>query len=156
MPASAFVLLLFVAGFFAGQAPASSPPAPPAPAPAAGVSLDYEFFKTRVQPIFLTKRPGNARCYVCHRGGGGTTYLQVLSPGATMWDEEQSRKNFEAVRRLVAPGAPFRSRLLLHPLAEEAGGDEFHAGGKHWTSQNSPEWQTLAAWVRGQTPGAAK
>ncbi len=155
MPLTAFVLFLFVAGFFAGQAPASSPA--PAPAPAPGViSLDYEFFKARVQPIFLNKRPGNARCYVCHRGSGGTTYLQILSPGATMWDEEQSRKNFEAVKRLVAPGAPLRSRLLVHPLAEEAGGDEFHNGGKHWTSQNNPEWQTLAAWVRGQTAGAAK
>ena len=149
-------LLLIVAGLFAVQTPPASPPAPPLES---GVSLDYEFFKTRVQPIFLNKRPGNARCYVCHRGSGGTgttTYLQLLAPGATMWDEEQSRKNFEAVRRLVAPGAPLRSKLLVHPLAEEAGGDEFHNGGKHWTSQNSPEWQTLAAWVRGQTAAAGK
>ena len=51
----------------------------------------------------------------------------------------------------VVPGNPLKSPLLLHPLAEAAGGDRFHAGGKHWKSQSDPEWQTLAAWVRGET-----
>ena len=83
------------------------------------MSLNYEFFKTNVQPVFLKKRPGNARCLVCHRSGG-VTYLQPLSPGATTWDEEQSRKNFEAVKRLVVPGAPLKSKLLMHPLAEDS------------------------------------
>ena len=41
--------------------------------------------------------------------------------------------------------------LLLHPLEESSGGDFFHSGGKHWTSQNDPEWQTLRNWVMGQT-----
>jgi hypothetical protein len=137
------VLVSFVAALFAQQSPAP-------PAPASAPALDYEVFKTRVQPIFLNKRPGNARCYICHRGTGGVNYLQVLSPGATTWDEEQSRKNFESVRRFVSPGNPTRSRLLMHPLAEEAGGDEFHGGGRHWTSQDNPEWKILAAWVRGE------
>jgi hypothetical protein len=123
------------------------PQGPPLLAP--GISLDYQFFKDRVQPIFLHKKPGNARCLVCHRSGA-VAYLQPLSPGATTWDEEQSRKNFEAVKRFVVPGNPLKSKLLMHPLAEEAGGDEFHGGGHHWTSQDNPEWQTLAAWVRGQ------
>ena len=123
-----------------------------APVLAPGISLDYQFFKDRVQPIFLHKKPGNARCLVCHRSGA-VAYLQPLSPGATTWDEEQSRKNFEAVKRFVVPGNPLKSKLLMHPLAEEAGGDDFHGGGHHWASQNDPEWQTLAAWVRGQTAG---
>ncbi len=118
---------------------------------AAAPTLDYEFFKARVQPIFLERRPGHARCYVCHRGSGGTNYLQMLSPGATTWDEEQSRRNFDSVRRYVVPGAPERSRLLIHPLAEEAGGDEFHGGGRQFASKGTPEWQTIAAWVRGET-----
>ncbi len=122
----------------------------PSAAPAPAARLDYEYFKARVQPIFLYKRAGHARCYVCHRGTGtGTTYLQFLSPGAAMWDEEQSRKNFDAVRRLVVPGKPEASRLLRHPLREEAGGDEFHAGGKHWNTREDPEWRILAEWVRG-------
>src|SRR5437762_13779577 len=69
-----------------------------------------------------------------------------------MWDEEQSRKNFEAWQRVVVPGDPTASRMLMHPLAAEAGGDPFHAGGKHWQSQDDPEWQTLAAWVRTAAP----
>ena len=66
-------------------------------------------------------------------------------PETTTWSDEDSRKNFEAVQR-VAVGST-RSMLLRHPLAEQAGGDFFHSGGKHWDSQNDPEWQTLKAWV---------
>jgi hypothetical protein len=117
-------------------------------APSTVPSLDFEFFKTRVQPIFLAKRPGHARCYVCH--STGTPFrLQRLSAGAIQWNDEQSRRNFEAAQREVVPGNPQGSRLLTHPLAEQAGGDVFHAGGKHWDSQDNPEWQALADWVRG-------
>ncbi len=115
-------------------------------------SLDYNFFRDRVQPIFLAKRPGHARCIVCH--DHTNPRLQELSPGATTWNEEQSRKNFEAWRPFVAPGDPMSSRMLMHPLAAAAGGDPFHAGGKHWTSESDPEWQTLAAWVRTGGPEA--
>ena len=123
-----------------GQEPASAPARP---------SLDYEFFKTKVQPIFLNKRPGHARCIACH-GSGTPLRLQPLAPGSTTWTEEESRKNFEAIRRVAAPGN-LKSRLLLHPLEEQAGGDFYHNGGKHFGSQNDPEWQTLKAWVLGQT-----
>src|SRR3989442_2048942 len=54
---------------FAAQAPSASRP-----------SLDYEVFKTQVEPIFLKKRwPDHARCYAFHevnRHGGGP-----LNPG---------------------------------------------------------------------------
>ena len=132
----------FVLAMLLGQAPAPTVKAPPA--------LDYDYFKARVQPIFLSKRPGHARCYVCHRGAAATSYLQMLSPGAATWDDEQSRKNFLAVQRYVVPGHPERSRLLLHPLAEEAGGDDFHGGGRQFASRNTPEWRTIAAWIRGE------
>ena len=82
----------------------------------------------------------------------GAEWAAVLRIGLGLWWLESFRhKNFEAWQRVVAPGDPMSSRLLMHPLKAEAGGDPFHAGGKHWTSQNDPEWQTLAAWVRGQT-----
>jgi len=120
---------------------------------AQGPSLDFEFFKTRVQPILLLKRPGHARCYVCH--STGTTFrIERLSAGATSWNDEQSRRNFDSVKRLVVPGDPLASRLLTHPLTPEAGGDPFHSGGKHWDSQSNPEWQTLADWVRGKKAAA--
>ena len=132
-------ILAVLASAAFGQAPS---------APGTSSSLDFEFFKTRVQPIFLAKRPGHARCYVCH--STGTPFrLERLSPGATHWNDEQSRRNFEAAQREVVPGNPKGSRLLTHPLAEQAGGDVFHSGGKHWDSQDNPEWQALADWVRG-------
>lgn len=111
--------------------------------------LDYSFFKDRVQPILLKKRPGHARCVTCHQHGSPA--LQPLSPGATTWNDEQSRRNFEAAQHEVVPGDLKASRILTHPLAAEAGGDEFHGGGKHWDSENNPEWQALADWVRGKT-----
>lgn len=126
-----------------GQQHVSARSAPP--------TLDFEFFKTKVQPIFLAKRPGRARCVACHAHPHASGFeLQELPSGRKMWNEEESRKNFEAVRRVVVPG-DLRSPLLVHPLAESAGGDFFHSGGKHFASQDDPEWQTLKAWVLGQT-----
>jgi len=124
----------------------------PAASPAGPASLNYEFFKTNVQPIFLAKRPARARCVACHsRAGNNTAFrLQPLSPGSTTWSEEESRKNFESTKILVVPGNVERSRLLIHPLAEDAGGDFFHTGGKHFDSQNSAEWQVMKAWVMGR------
>jgi hypothetical protein len=134
----------------------SQQPAPPsglaADNAAPSAKLDYEYFKTKVQPIFLAKRAGHARCISCHVVPTGAIFqLQKLSPGETTWDEEQSRKNFEAVSKLVASPGNAKSPLLVHPLAEDAGGDFFHSGGKHWNSQNDPEWQTLKDWIMGQT-----
>jgi hypothetical protein len=122
----------------------------PAPSPAASPTLDFEFFKTRVQPIFLAKRPGHARCYSCH-SQGTPMRLEPLSPGATTWNDEESRRNFDAVRQKVVVRDPLKSPLLYHPLEMDAGGDLFHNGGKHWRSQTDPEFQTLLAWARGQT-----
>jgi hypothetical protein len=119
-----------------GQAPASSE-----------VTLDFNFFKDRVQPIFLNKRPGHARCIACH-GQGTPLRLQPPAAGTTTFSEEDSRKNFEVMRRVVQPGNP-KSRLLVHVLDEKAGGDFYHNGGKHWASQEEPEWQVLRAWVMG-------
>ena len=117
-----------------------------APASSSG-ALDYEFFKSRVQPIFVAKRAGHARCVACH-GQGTPLRLQALPAGATTWSEEDSRKNFQAVSRVAQPGN-VKSRLLIHPLDEKAGGDFYHSGGKHWSSQNDAEWQVLRTWVMG-------
>lgn len=133
-------LLFTIATLLAAQQPVASP-----------APLDYEMFKTRVQPILTTARKGNARCIACHVRGNA--YLEPLTPGSSTYTEEQTRRNFERVARLVVPGEPLKSPLLVNPLAEEAGGSHWHGGGKHWTSQDHPEWRTLATWVRTKSSG---
>ena len=135
----AVAVVLFAVAPARAQQPAASPSSP---------TLDYDFFKARVQPVFTTKRPGNARCVSCH-DSGTPMRLQKLAAGNATWSEEDSRKNFEAMRRVALPG-DLKSRLLMHPLDEKAGGDFYHNGGKHWSSQNDAEWQTLRAWILGQ------
>ena len=124
-----------------------------APSPAA---LDFAAFKARVQPILAAPREGLMSCVTCHGGRVGTRLKLVpLADGATTWTEEDARKNFESVASLVSPGRPMSSRLLLHPLDCNAGGDAFHGGGKHWRTQADAEWQTLAGWVKGGTARSA-
>ena len=119
---------------------------PPAAAPAPASNLNFEMFKAKVQPLLLEKRPGNARCIACH--ARSTAFRLQPLPAGRSWNEEESRKNFEMASRFVLPGVPAKSRLLTMPLVHEAGGTEFHPGGKHWKSQDDPEWKALADWVR--------
>lgn len=124
--------------------------AQPAPASATSPTLDFEFFRQRVMPILTTQRPGHARCIECH-----TTVTRMRLPplpdGAATWGDADAHAIFNILKTKVIPGQPDRSRLLRHPLAVAAGGDPSHDGGKHWASKAAPEWQTLAAWVRGAT-----
>jgi hypothetical protein len=143
-------LLCVSAPFTTAQTTAS----PDAQAP----QLDYGFFKTRVEPIFLKKRSDDhARCYVCHqmmRHGGGPLSLEMLPPGASFWTEEQSRHNFEVVSKLVVPGKPELSLFLRMPLAPEAGGlADTHQGGRQFATEDDPDWQNMKAWVLGQKAG---
>jgi len=162
-------------GAATAQAPSSSQPP----------SLDFEFYRTHVEPIFLERRPGHYRCYSCHKAAqdpqarkptvdpgfipnagitSGTVavsaasffHLEWLSPGSTSWTEEQSRRNFEHVSTLVTPGDPGKSLLLMHPLAPEAGGHARHGGGRQFTSQDDPDWMAMAQWVRGQKGASAQ
>ena len=111
--------------------------------------LDFDYFMTKVQPIFLAKREGHSRCVSCH-SRGTPMRLQALSPGAATWNEEQSRKNFQVVAPRVIYRNLTESRLLVHPLLADGGGDFYHSGGKHWNSFLDPEWQVLANWVCGR------
>ena len=93
-----------------------------APAAPASSALDFDTYKTKVEPLLLEKRPGHARCVVCHASAGRAFRLQPLPSGSATWTEEQSRRNFEMVSRLVVPDDPQAGLLLTHPLAPEAGG----------------------------------
>jgi hypothetical protein len=119
-------------------------------ASAADQTLDYEFFKTQVEPVFLKKRADHARCYVCHSESTNAFKLEKLPSGKSFWTEEQSRTNFDVVSKLVVPGNTDASLLLTRPLAPQAGGHAYHSGGRQFESRNDPEWKILAAWVNGQ------
>ena len=141
---------------FIPSATAQSPASPDAQTP----QLNYEYFKARVEPIFLKKRSeDHARCYVCHqmsRHGGGPLSLEMLTPGASFWTEEQSRRNFETVSKLVVPGNPSLSLFLRMPMAPEAGGlADTHQGGRQFASEDDPDWKNMKAWVLGEKAGGS-
>lgn len=117
------------------------------PAVASAQSLDFEVYRTRVEPIFAKKREGHARCVACHATNSSVFHLQPLVEGKTAWTLEESRLNFQSVSQLVTPGDPNSSRFLLHPLAPESGG-ELHGGGRQFASRDDPDWKTIADWVR--------
>jgi hypothetical protein len=120
-------------------------------------TLDYDYFKSKVQPIFVAKRPGHAPCVMCHaEATNNMLRLQKLPHGQT-WSEEDTHKNFDTVSKIVeAADDPLQSKLLIHPLAPEAGGDPFHSGGRQFADRNDPNWKTIADWAKGATlaPGA--
>ena len=119
---------------------------------AVAATLDYDVYRSRIEPIFLKKKEGHTRCYVCHAESNNGFRLERLSPGTNTWSDEQSRRNFEMASRLVNPGDASSSRLLQQPLAPEAGGNVFHSGGRQFASKEDPGWKTLADWVNGQKP----
>jgi hypothetical protein len=147
MPRRALTIVAALAALAASSSIAAVKDAP---------KLDYEFFKNRVEPVFLTKRADHARCYVCHAESNNAFHLERLSPGTHEWTDEQSRRNFEMISILVNPGDPDTSRLMLHPLAPEGGGDVYHSGGRQFASKHDPAWRTLAAWINGATLASAK
>ena len=123
----------------------------------AAATLDYEFYKAKVQPIFLEKRPGHAPCVMCHAESNTMLRLEKLPDGQSIWTEDQTRKNFDTVSKIVqAVDDPMTAKILTHPLAPEAGGDAFHSGGRQFASKNDPDWKLIAAWAKGATLPPAK
>lgn len=114
--------------------------------------VDFAFFRACVQPIFIDGTPGGLACATCH-DGGPDGFAEAPAEGFT-WTEDESRERFELAMRLIEPGQPTQSRLLMHPLHPDGGGDYAHNGVRRWMSQDDPEWQMLAAWVRGERTGA--
>jgi hypothetical protein len=118
---------------------------------------DFDYFKAKVQPIFLAKRPGHARCVMCHADANNALKLEKLPTGQENWTEEQTHKNYDTVVKIVqATDDPLESKILIHPLAPEAGGDAFHSGGRQFANKNDPNWKTIAAWVTGATLTSGK
>ena len=123
----------------------------------AETKLDFDYFKAKVQPIFLTKRPTHARCVMCHAEANNMLRLQKLPEGQATWSEEDTRKNFETVSKIInAVDDPLTAKILIHPLAPEAGGDAYHSGGRQFANRNDPYWKTIAEFAKGATLPAGK
>ena len=130
------------------SAPASLVAAAPRPP-----QVDFDFFRSCVQRVFLNPREGAVACTTCH-SGGSRGFAPPIPEGRTYWNEEESRRNFGVVMRFVTPGYPMQSLFLQNTLHPDGGGTPMHGGGKRWESQDDPEWQELAAWVRGENRGS--
>ncbi len=120
--------------------------------PPAEPELDFEFFRTCVQEMIRSPKYGQLTCTVCH--AGGSIGFAPRPANGTSWTEQEARRGFEVVKRLIVPGNPIQSRWMLKPLHQDGGGSYTHNGPRRWRSRDDPEWQMLAAWVRGERSGS--
>ena len=114
--------------------------------------LDFAFFRACVQPVFRNPREGQIRCSNCH-GGGQMGFAPVPGEGRSEWNDEEAKRAFQVVSRLIIPGSPDSSRFLHKPLHPDGGGSYAHNGVRRWSNKKDPEWQMLASWVRGERKG---
>jgi hypothetical protein len=119
----------------------------PAPEPA----VDFTFFRACVQKVFATPREGHIACTNCH--AGGIVGFAPPPQNGKVWSDEEARRAFLSISRLIIPGNPEQSRFLLKPLHPDGGGTYTHNGPRRWQSRSDPEWQMLAGWVRGERKG---
>jgi hypothetical protein len=123
-------------------------------APAPVTPVDFQFFRSCVQKVFQNPREGHIRCSNCHNAGQ-IGFAPLPAEGRTEWNEEEARRAFGVITRLVVPGNPVESRFLLKPLHPDGGGSYAHNGVRRWQNRDDPEWQMLAAWVRGEKKGTS-
>jgi cytochrome c5 len=115
-------------------------------------SIDFEFFRACVQPVFANPRDGHIKCSNCH-AGGLIGFAPAPQDGKT-WNDQEARRAFSTITRLILPGNPEQSRFLLKPLHPDGGGSYTHNGPRRWQTRQDPEWQMLAGWVRGEKKGS--
>ena len=116
------------------------------------VAVDFQFYRACVHPNVLSVgNYGQLACTSCHAGGSAGFAPLGASGGALT--EAEARQGFEVLRRLIVPGDTERSRFLLKPLHPDGGGSYAHNGVRRWQNRSDPEWQTLAAWIRGEVSG---
>ena len=116
------------------------------------VAVDFQFYRACVHPNVLSVgKYGQLSCTSCHAGGQAGFAPRGASGGALT--EAEARQGFATLQRLIVPGDPERSRFLLKPLHPDGGGSYAHNGVRRWQGRNDPEWQTLAAWIRGEVSG---
>ena len=85
--------------------------------------------------------------------GGGPLSLEMLTPGASFWTEEQSRRNFETVSKLVVPGNPSLSLFLRMPNGAGSGRTRRYSPGRQTICLRGrpglEEHEGVGAWRKG-------
>jgi hypothetical protein len=117
----------------------------------ADAPLDFDFFRACVQPVFANAREGHIKCSNCHNAG-----LIGFAPppqDGKAWNDQEAKRAFSTISRLIIPGNPEQSRFMLKPLHPDGGGSYAHNGVRRWQTRDDPEWQMLAGWVRGERKG---
>jgi hypothetical protein len=84
---------------------------------------------------------------MCHTWQTKLRFALETPATATGWTAEQTRRNFDMITKLVNTANPEGSRLLVKPLAPEAGGLG-HTGGTFWRSRDDAEYQDILKWIR--------
>lgn len=115
-------------------------------------SLDFDFFRSCVQQVFAKPREGHIPCSNCH-SAGLIGFAPAPQSGNT-WSDDEARRAFSTLLRLIVAGNPEQSRFLLKPLHPDGGGSYTHNGPRRWQSRDDAEWRMLAEWVRGERKGA--
>jgi hypothetical protein len=114
-------------------------------------AADVESYRNSVESVFTTDRggtlPGYAACVMCHTWQTSVRFSLETPAADAGWTAEQSRRNLDVVTKLVNTADPESSRLLLKPLAPDAGGLG-HTGGTYWTSRSDREYQAILKWIR--------
>ena len=117
----------------------------------ADAPLDFDFFRACVQPVFANPREGHIKCSNCHNAG--IIGFAPLPQDGKAWNDQEAKRAFSTISRLIIPGNPEQSRFMLKPLHPDGGGAYTHNGPRRWQSRKDPEYQMLAGWVRGERKG---
>lgn len=116
-------------------------------------ALDFEFFKTKVEP-YLAKPSGDGQsCVQCHVTH---TLFKLDRPDAQgIFTAEQSRRNFTNALKVVNLEYPESSLMLRKPMSTAGsegvvGASQLsHGGGKRWEDEDSDAYRNILRWVRG-------
>lgn len=114
-------------------------------------TAELETYRETVESVFMEDRGGTtagyAACVMCHTWQTGVRFSLETPSSDAGWSGEQSMRNFEVVSQLINTASPESSRLLLKPLAPDAGGLA-HTGGSYWASTDDPEYVALLNWIQ--------
>ena len=116
----------------------------------AGV-LDYDVFKTAVQPVLDQRGCSNGGCHYRDKsnpssGGPGGSF-RVFDCANDSCTDDQLRADFDSASGMSDLADPAGSKLLRKPLAEGAGGIQ-HLGGDIFSNAADSDYLTILGWIQ--------